>query len=165
MSLYTQAIDLLTNPKHTIWLSPTLLALDAVLCALIIWKIPCTSLPSHLPTSNGGAPQANLSPSARTQTPRSIGRHTCSKSANTCPVSATTRSSKGVRARSSTRPHTSTSTRGSIVSRTEGRTCCWRRRCLPCCTWGFWGLLWLVIGWLRWGAFFAREAVEGGRAC
>lgn len=41
MDLYHQAIDLASNPKHTRWLSPLLLLADAVLCALIIWKIPC----------------------------------------------------------------------------------------------------------------------------
>ncbi|KAI9870310.1 MAG: dolichyl-P-Man:Man(5)GlcNAc(2)-PP-dolichol alpha-1,3-mannosyltransferase [Pleopsidium flavum] len=44
MDLYAQTIDLLTNPKHTKWLSPALLAFDALLCALIIWKIPYTEI-------------------------------------------------------------------------------------------------------------------------
>ncbi len=41
MDLYKKGIDLAINPKHTRWLSPLLLVADAVLCALIIWKIPC----------------------------------------------------------------------------------------------------------------------------
>lgn len=41
MDLYHQAIDLASKPKHTRWLSPVLLVADALLCALIIWKIPC----------------------------------------------------------------------------------------------------------------------------
>lgn len=41
MNLYHRGIDLATNPKHTQWLSPVLLVADTVLCALIIWKIPC----------------------------------------------------------------------------------------------------------------------------
>ena len=36
--------DLLTNPKHTRWLAPLLLASETVLCALIIWKVPYTEI-------------------------------------------------------------------------------------------------------------------------
>jgi len=43
-ALYSQAVDLAINPQHTKWLCPALLALDAVLCSLIIWKVPCTYL-------------------------------------------------------------------------------------------------------------------------
>ena len=42
MDLYLRAIELLRDPKHTRWLSPLLLAADACLCALIIYKVPCT---------------------------------------------------------------------------------------------------------------------------
>lgn len=41
MDLYGQVTDLLSNPKHNKWLSPLLLALEALLCTLIIWKVPC----------------------------------------------------------------------------------------------------------------------------
>src|SRR5271154_3117254 len=41
MDTYKAAIDLATNPKHTRWLSPTLIAAEAVLCGCIIWKVPC----------------------------------------------------------------------------------------------------------------------------
>lgn len=34
-------VDLATNPRHSRWISPVLLAAEAVLGALIIWKIPC----------------------------------------------------------------------------------------------------------------------------
>lgn len=40
--LYGKAADLATNPQRTKWISPTLFALDAILCTLIIWKVPCT---------------------------------------------------------------------------------------------------------------------------
>ncbi|MCJ1249760.1 dolichyl-P-Man:Man(5)GlcNAc(2)-PP-dolichol alpha-1,3-mannosyltransferase [Trapelia coarctata] len=43
-ALYHSAIDLATNPKHTRWLCPLLLVTDAVLCALIIWKVPYTEI-------------------------------------------------------------------------------------------------------------------------
>jgi alpha-1,3-mannosyltransferase len=36
--------DVLTNPKHTRWIAPLLLAGEAVLCALIIWKVPYTEI-------------------------------------------------------------------------------------------------------------------------
>jgi hypothetical protein len=29
------------NPRHTRWVAPLLILGDAVLCALIIWKVPC----------------------------------------------------------------------------------------------------------------------------
>jgi alpha-1,3-mannosyltransferase len=50
-SLYGQAIDLAINPQHTKWLSPALFALDAVLCSLIIWKVPCKYFHYSLPRS------------------------------------------------------------------------------------------------------------------
>jgi hypothetical protein len=50
-SLYSQAVDLALNPQHTKWLCPALFALDAVLCSLIIWKVPCTYLHYYLPLS------------------------------------------------------------------------------------------------------------------
>jgi alpha-1,3-mannosyltransferase len=36
--------DVLANPKHTRWIAPLLLAGEAVLCALIIWKVPYTEI-------------------------------------------------------------------------------------------------------------------------
>lgn len=41
-SLYNFSIDIATNPKHTLWLSYILLVADALLCMLIIEKVPCT---------------------------------------------------------------------------------------------------------------------------
>lgn len=40
--------DILTNPKHTRWIAPLILLGEAVLCGLIVWRIPC-SLDSHRP--------------------------------------------------------------------------------------------------------------------
>lgn len=39
--IYEIGLDLATNTKHTKWLSPALLGLDALLTGLIIWKVPC----------------------------------------------------------------------------------------------------------------------------
>lgn len=36
--------DVLTNPKHTRWIAPLLLAGEAVLCGLIIWRVPYTEI-------------------------------------------------------------------------------------------------------------------------
>lgn len=33
--------DLCMNPRHTSWAAPLLILGDAVLCALIIWRVPC----------------------------------------------------------------------------------------------------------------------------
>ncbi|OCK83448.1 glycosyltransferase family 58 protein [Lepidopterella palustris CBS 459.81] len=44
MRLIEQVLDLTRNPKHTRWLSPLLLIADAVLCGLIIWRIPYTEI-------------------------------------------------------------------------------------------------------------------------
>lgn len=33
--------DLCMNPRHTRWIAPLLILGDAVLCALIIWRVPC----------------------------------------------------------------------------------------------------------------------------
>ncbi|KZF19345.1 glycosyltransferase family 58 protein [Xylona heveae TC161] len=44
MDLINRGIDIATNPKHTRWISPLLLATDAALCALVIWKIPYTEI-------------------------------------------------------------------------------------------------------------------------
>ncbi|KAI9796849.1 MAG: dolichyl-P-Man:Man(5)GlcNAc(2)-PP-dolichol alpha-1,3-mannosyltransferase [Candelina submexicana] len=44
MNLVQEGMGLATDRKHTRWLAPALLAVDAVLCALIIWKIPYTEI-------------------------------------------------------------------------------------------------------------------------
>ena len=44
MEFYSRAADLAGSPRHTQWLSPILLAVDACLCALIITQIPCMIL-------------------------------------------------------------------------------------------------------------------------
>ena len=41
MDLKRLCCDLLLNPKHTKWIGPLLILGEALLCALIIWKIPC----------------------------------------------------------------------------------------------------------------------------
>lgn len=46
--LYSLGKDLATNPKHTRWMSPIILVLEAALCYLIILKVPCPlTLPFH----------------------------------------------------------------------------------------------------------------------
>ncbi|KAJ5327299.1 hypothetical protein MYU51_017821 [Penicillium brevicompactum] len=40
----TFAYDVLTNPRHTRWLAPLIVLGDALLCALIIWKIAYTEI-------------------------------------------------------------------------------------------------------------------------
>ncbi|KFY37192.1 hypothetical protein V495_07319 [Pseudogymnoascus sp. VKM F-4514 (FW-929)] len=42
--LYGRAIDLASNPAHSRWQSPILLLLDALLCLVIIWKVPYTEI-------------------------------------------------------------------------------------------------------------------------
>ena len=41
--LITNVQDLAFNPKHTRWIAPLIVAGEAILCALIIWKVPCES--------------------------------------------------------------------------------------------------------------------------
>lgn len=41
--LYAGVINITTDPSRTSWLCPLLLASDAALSALIVWKIPCQS--------------------------------------------------------------------------------------------------------------------------
>lgn len=45
--LVRQVQDILTNPKHSRWITILLLLGEAALCALIIWRIPCTLFPSE----------------------------------------------------------------------------------------------------------------------
>jgi alpha-1,3-mannosyltransferase len=65
MELLAQVKDLLTNPKHTRWMCPLLVAADAVLCGLIIWKIPCTLF--HVLCEHGGRQNASLTPDPDTE--------------------------------------------------------------------------------------------------
>ena len=44
MDLINGALDVASNPRHSKWVSRTLLAADAILCILIVAKIPCTTL-------------------------------------------------------------------------------------------------------------------------
>ncbi|RHZ73930.1 dolichyl-P-Man:Man(5)GlcNAc(2)-PP-dolichol alpha-1,3-mannosyltransferase [Aspergillus turcosus] len=44
MDLKHMLRDLCMNPRHTRWVAPLLLLGDAVLCALIIWKVPYTEI-------------------------------------------------------------------------------------------------------------------------
>ncbi|OOF97476.1 glycosyltransferase family 58 protein [Aspergillus carbonarius ITEM 5010] len=39
-----QICDLCLNPRHTKWIAPLLVLGDAILCALIIWKVPYTEI-------------------------------------------------------------------------------------------------------------------------
>jgi hypothetical protein len=41
MEYYNIGVDLLTNPKRSRWVIDSLLVGETVLCALIIWKVPC----------------------------------------------------------------------------------------------------------------------------
>ncbi|KAL8694846.1 MAG: hypothetical protein Q9218_000606 [Villophora microphyllina] len=44
MERYKQAVELASNPVHTRWLSPFLLAAEACLCAFIILRVPYTEI-------------------------------------------------------------------------------------------------------------------------
>jgi alpha-1,3-mannosyltransferase len=41
MDLYQLAVDVATNPRHSRWIAPLLILADAILCGLVIWRIPC----------------------------------------------------------------------------------------------------------------------------
>ena len=41
----------LTQPRHTKWIAPLLVLGDALLCALIIWKIACKPEPAQVPAT------------------------------------------------------------------------------------------------------------------
>lgn len=41
MDLIRLIYDVLFNPRHTKWIAPLLVLGDTLLCALVIWKIPC----------------------------------------------------------------------------------------------------------------------------
>jgi hypothetical protein len=41
MEYYNIAVDLLTNPKHSRWVTDCLLLGETVVCGLIIWKVSC----------------------------------------------------------------------------------------------------------------------------
>jgi hypothetical protein len=45
MEYYNIGVDLLTNPKHSRWVTDCLLLGETVLCTLVIWKVPCK--PEH----------------------------------------------------------------------------------------------------------------------
>lgn len=38
-------LDVLNRPRHLKWIAPCLMAGEAILGCLIIWRIPCTSRP------------------------------------------------------------------------------------------------------------------------
>ncbi|KAI9826093.1 MAG: dolichyl-P-Man:Man(5)GlcNAc(2)-PP-dolichol alpha-1,3-mannosyltransferase [Thelocarpon impressellum] len=44
MDISASLVDYATNPKHLRWLCPLLLAADAALCALIIYRVPYTEI-------------------------------------------------------------------------------------------------------------------------
>ncbi|KAI9842600.1 MAG: dolichyl-P-Man:Man(5)GlcNAc(2)-PP-dolichol alpha-1,3-mannosyltransferase [Sclerophora amabilis] len=44
MGLVQQGIHIATNPNCAKWIAPLLLVGDAVLCGLVIWKIPYTEI-------------------------------------------------------------------------------------------------------------------------
>lgn len=41
MDLLRQALQLAGDPKQTQWVCPLVLLADAVLCGLVVWKVPC----------------------------------------------------------------------------------------------------------------------------
>jgi hypothetical protein len=41
MDYYNNVVAILTNPKHSRWVTDCLLLAETVLCALVIWKVPC----------------------------------------------------------------------------------------------------------------------------
>lgn len=76
--------DVLTNPQHTRWIAPLLILGDALLCALVIWKIACKTA-SRCRVIN----QIQLT-KQQPQTLRLTGRRICSKSLYISPANATT---------------------------------------------------------------------------
>ena len=44
MDYYKNAVDILTNSKHSRWVTDCLLLGETVLCALIIWKVSCKQM-------------------------------------------------------------------------------------------------------------------------
>jgi hypothetical protein len=44
MDYYNIVVDILTNPKHSRWVTDCLLLAETVLCALVIWKVPCKQM-------------------------------------------------------------------------------------------------------------------------
>ena len=76
----TFAYDVLTNPRHTRWLAPLIVLGDALLCALIIWKIACKPRLRRVPRARAD----------HSQTLKSTGRHICNKSRSTYLVNAIT---------------------------------------------------------------------------
>jgi len=46
MDLVRTCVDIASNPKQTLWISPLIFLADAALCGIVVWKIPCTHHPS-----------------------------------------------------------------------------------------------------------------------
>ena len=59
MDYYNNAVDILTNPKHSRWVTDCLLLAEAVLCALVVWKVPCKQ------TNMNASPLSQLAVSIR----------------------------------------------------------------------------------------------------
>ena len=141
MEYYNIGVDLLTNPKHSRWVADCLVLGETVLCALIIWKVPCKHeqlnlyrfmhSACHLPLRS--LPRSRLTTVLR-QTRRSTGRPTCSRCPSTSMALPTTTSSKATPARSSTQPSTSSSTRVCTTSPTPVPISSRRSASLPSCT-------------------------------
>jgi alpha-1,3-mannosyltransferase len=49
MDLIRRGLSIAKDPKQARWIAPSLLFIDAILCGLIIWKVPCKSDPLTLP--------------------------------------------------------------------------------------------------------------------
>lgn len=73
MEQIRQVLRLARDPKQSKWIAPLLLATDAILCAAIIYKIPCGLLLFGVSCSNDRGTDSQ-------QTLKSIGKHICSKS-------------------------------------------------------------------------------------
>lgn len=136
--LHTRVVRLgldVANGRHPLsrFVAPLLLLFDAVLCALVIWRVPCRPTrvsihtPARRPPFRSGRIEIYESNMGLLQTPRSTGWHTWSRSSSSSTGRGTTRASRAARARSCTPPRTSTLTRRSTMRPTMGRTSYARR--------------------------------------
>lgn len=48
MDIRSPVYDVCYNPRHTRWIAPLVVACDALLCVLIVWKIPCKTDPYRI---------------------------------------------------------------------------------------------------------------------
>lgn len=69
MDAVRQLFDIARDPRQSKWISPLLIAVDAALCGVIIWKVPCKSVEVI----------KLWECTEYLKTLRSTGRHTCNK--------------------------------------------------------------------------------------